>query len=90
MMSDVVETVAKAITEAAQASMVDPVEWDNAHENYKFARRQEARSAITAYEAATAARREMLIDWLNAFKADPFSTGADKVDRLMTVLKGGV
>jgi hypothetical protein len=32
-------------------------------------------------------QREKLIDWLNAFKADPFSTGADKVDRLLAVLQ---
>lgn len=30
--------------------------------------------------------RPKMIDWLNAFKADPFSTGADKVDRLFEVL----
>lgn len=29
--------------------------------------------------------RAALIDWLNAFKADPFSTGADKVDRLLEI-----
>lgn len=29
--------------------------------------------------------RAKLIDWLNAFKADPFSTGEDKVDRLIEV-----
>jgi hypothetical protein len=27
-----------------------------------------------------------LTDWLNAFKADPFSTGADKVDRLLSII----
>jgi uncharacterized membrane protein YheB (UPF0754 family) len=32
-------------------------------------------------------QREKLIDWLNAFKADPFSTGADKVDHLLAVLQ---
>jgi hypothetical protein len=31
--------------------------------------------------------REKLIDWLNAFKADPFSTGADKVDRLLALIE---
>ena len=30
--------------------------------------------------------RARLIDWLNAFKADPFSTGADKVDRLLEII----
>jgi hypothetical protein len=31
--------------------------------------------------------RARLADWLNAFKADPFSTGADKVDRLIEVAR---
>jgi hypothetical protein len=30
--------------------------------------------------------RTKMADWLNAFKTDPFSTGADKVDRLFEVL----
>jgi hypothetical protein len=31
--------------------------------------------------------RLTLADWLNAFKADPFSTGADKVDRLLELVR---
>lgn len=30
--------------------------------------------------------RVRLTDWLNAFKADPFSTGSDKVDRLLELV----
>jgi len=36
--------------------------------------------------AVSEAMRAKLADWLNAFKADPFSTGADKVDRLIEVI----
>jgi len=32
--------------------------------------------------------RAKLADWLNAFKADPFSTGDSKVDRLIEVIAG--
>jgi hypothetical protein len=34
----------------------------------------------------TSELKARMTDWLNAFKADPFSTGADKVDRLFEVL----
>ncbi len=46
----------------------------------------------TSNKELEAEQRSKLADWLNAFKADPFSTGETKVDRLLeliTALQGG-
>jgi hypothetical protein len=43
---DMVERVAQAICATMQATAIEPVDWEDAHENYKFARRQEARAAL--------------------------------------------